>query len=62
MITVQQLIEELSKFPPDMEVRTCLSGHADVFHEIGNKTSIKPELSRCNDKKVICVIHPKFEQ
>jgi hypothetical protein len=62
MITVEQLIKQLEKFPPDMEVRTCLYGHADVFHEIAHLGDIKPELSRYSDRNVICVIHPKFER
>lgn len=60
MITVKDLIEVLGQFPEEMEVRLCKQGYADVFHEIEHRGDVKPELSRRTDRKIYCVIHPKY--
>lgn len=62
MITVEQLIKRLEQFPPDMEVRTCLHGYADVLHEIDHAGDVRPQLTGYSDRKVVCVIHPKYER
>lgn len=61
MITVEQLIKRLEKFPSDMEVMTCQKGWADVFHEIHHAGDIKPQLTGYSDRRIVCVIHPKYD-
>jgi hypothetical protein len=56
-MTVEKIIEMLSTFPKELEVKTCLKGYGDVFHTID---VIKVEHVPAY-KEVVVVIHPVID-